>query len=381
MGNKSTLPPPNARVVRRRLIGIAERREDVLDEGSQLREAWHHLASGWRGCGWTTLFENRSNGTVVGLPDHCDRPLCPYCERRRIARLRDRYRMAHDRALADRRLLFAVLTIPNCARGDLAAAYERLRRAITKLRRQRWFAELVAGGLWRLELTVNRDQRTWHPHVNLLIETHRRVSMRRLQPQLQAAWRRALGEGAQQWVWLSPGWSGALPEAIKGQVAWQVEPADSTTGPRDTSSALDYTAKPPSVEWIQVDDPEWVVEYIESQRGRRQAAAFGSWRRQPQPKAEHDGELLVEAPWAPDDPPGRVRQLPQYDPTLPIAGQAPADWVHLGREPRTALRAQRPPDGGGEWLVWRPGDGPRPDALDDDPPEGVTGADSSAAPS
>ena len=362
--NKST-DSATPRAIRGQLIRIARQRALGVERDSEQELFWLNLAAGLCRCGWAQLYRNRRTGTVVGLPDHCDRPLCPYCEWRRIARVRDRYRARHDEALADRRLFFAVLTIPNVPLGTLGATLARLRAAITRLRRQRWFADLVAGGLWRLELTVNLDARGWHPHVNLVIETRRRTSMRWLQPQLQAAWRQALGETEQQWVWLYPGWAGTLPEAIKRQVAPHGGSSDAEWK-RDSATSLDYAAKPPISSWIAEDDPAWVVEYIESQRGRRQVASFGNWRRLPKPRQEHVGELLVEAPAASEDPWWVTRQLPQFDPTMPIAGQLPADWESAGRGPRYALRPVTPPDGGGQWLVWRPGDGPAPDELDDD---------------
>ena len=371
VGNKAApLSPGEQRGIRRHLVAIADRRLAELDELDKLRELWRRTGAGWDQCGWSALFRNRSTGTVVGLPDHCDRPLCPYCERgRRAARIRDRYRPLHDAALADRRLFLATLTIPNVPIGELREGFARIRKAIERLRRQPWWEELVAGGLWRLELTVNLDERTWHPHANLLFETHRRESMQRtLQPKLQAGWRRALGHAEDEpgdWTWLVQGWDRVLEpirEAVKQQVAWRFDGENAPAGKvdDDTGSSLDYSAKPPGAGWIDSADPAWVIEYVESTAGRRAVGSFGSWRKPPPAKVEHADEALVEAPYVPGDDFFRKRWLPERD---PVDGTL-AEWELYGRGPRSALRPVKPP-GGDPWLVWTAG--PDPSAADDDP--------------
>ncbi len=353
---------------RRHLIAIATDRHAALElagcADGKLGELWRRLRDGWAGCGWSALYRNRLADTVVGLPDHCDKPLCPYDEQRRAGRLRDRYRAKHDAALEGRRLYFAVLTMPNVPPGEPAAAFDRIRVAIGKLRRRRWFADGVAGGLWRLEVTVNLETGTWHPHANLLFETHEPIRMATWQPLLQAEWRSVLGESDQQWVWLYPGWAGTLPETIKRQVKLARPSADDVTD-RDGATSIDYTVKAPKPDWIDAADAGWVIEYVETQRGRRSVSAFASWRGAKAPKIDDPADDLVEAPWTPGDDPHTKRRLPLYDPTLP-AGTV-AQWEFVGRGPRWPLRPVRAPGARREWLVWRPGDeAPDPGRVDDD---------------
>lgn len=373
VGNKSKDRPPNAneqRSVRRQLVAIADRRLVELADGDDaLHRLWTSLGAGWEGCGWAALFRNTNTGTIVGLPEHCDRPLCPYCERgRRAARIRDRYRPLHDAALRDRRLFLATLTIPNVPLGELGDGFARIRKAIARLRAQPWWRELVTGGLWRLELTVNLEDRTWHPHANLLIETHRRESMQRtLQPKLQAGWRRALGHAADEpgdWTWITAGWDRDLEplrEAVKHQVAWRFDGENAPAGPvaADTGTSLEYTAKPPGIGWIDAADPAWVIEYVETQAGRRAVGAFGTWRKPPEVEREHSDDR-VEAPHLPGDDFHRTRWLPACD---PLTGTL-AEWSAYGRGPRTALKPVTPPGASEPWLVWV--DGPDPGILDDD---------------
>jgi len=326
--------------------------------GSPLEELWSKIGAGWEGCGWSALFRNASTGTVVGLPDHCDKLACPYCELRRVSKVRDRYRERHDATLAEGRLYLATLTIPNVGPGELAASQKRLRKAIAKLRRRRWWAEAVSGGLWRLEVTVNLGSRTWHPHANLLFEVRSPIRMAEFQPLLQAEWRSVLGETEGQWVWLVPGWDGALPEAVKRQVA---EARDELNEERDGRSSINYTVKPDR-HWIDPTDPAWVVEYIEALSGSRTVSSFGDWRGIPEPKPAAT-EALVVAPYAVGDDPFAIRYLPELDPLTSTC----AAWQFCGRGPRWALKPHRPPgDDRQEWLVWHPNDMTLDPALAED---------------
>lgn len=369
-GEQTRIPRSTANAQRRHLVAIGADRLRSLEaagvtEGDELHDLWRKLHDGWSSCGWSSLYRNRATGTVVGLPDHCDKPLCPYDEQRRVGRLRDRYRPRADAALAEGRLWFAVLTVPNVPLGERAATHEVIRRALGKLRRRSWWTEAVVGGIWRLEDTVNLTTSTWHPHLNLLFETHAPIRMAEWQPLIQAEWRSVLGREAEQWIWLEPGWSGAVPETIKRQVAARrdVELRDD-----DVSSALDYSVKAPKLEWVDASRPEWVVEYVEGSRNRRSVSSFGAWRKLPKPPRSERDEPTVPAPYAPgfDDEWAPPRRLPLHDPLLPL-GSTPATWEFVGRGPRWTLRPVKPPEEGrSEWLVWSPGDGQDPTTADDD---------------
>jgi hypothetical protein len=350
-----------ANLLRRRMLAIAlDRIREVA--GTPLEELWVKLHDGWRQCGWSTLYRNVETGTMVGLPDHCDERACPYCEMRGVAKVRDRYRERHDQALREKRMYIVVLTIPNVPPGELAAALNRIRSAIGRMRRRRWWSDVVIGGLWRLEVTINLRERTWHPHANLLFETDDEISLRDWQQLLAVEWRSVLGEGAQQWIYLKPGWNGALPEAVKRQLVegrgggLDVE--------RDGQSSIAYGVKP-DPHAVDPSDPGWLVEYIEALAGRRAVSSFGGWRGLPKPKRASE-EQLVTAPYAPGDDFFAERHLPELDPL----SNTVASWKFAGRGPRWALRPFRPPgEGRQEWLVWHARDGTlEPTLADDDTP-------------
>jgi|GEM_PF-5586111 len=354
--------PPSAASVRRRLVATA--RDRLLEVAGQerLEQLWLKLEAGWWQCGWSALFRNDDTGTVVGLPDHCDKIACPYCELRRVGKVRDRYRARHDAALAEKSLYLVTLTIPNVPLGELGPALIRLRKAIARLRRRSWWSEAVLGGIWRLEVTVNLKARTWHPHANLLFETRSPIRMADWQPLLQAEWRSVLGEPAEQWIWLKPGWSGAIREAVKHQVAIGADPDDLELE-RDGATSIDYAVKPQvAPRWVDPSDSAWLVEYVEAVSGSRTVSSFGAWRGLPQPEREA-GEELVQAPYVPGDHPALERYLPQYDPLTSTF----ASWRLYGRGPRWALRPVKPPgEKRSEWLVWHTHDGTLDPALADE---------------
>ena len=359
---RDVAPEKTEAELRRRLLAAGEQRIPLVE--GKLRELWEKLTTGWRECGWTILFRNERSGTVLGLPRHCDRNLCGWCEPRGLAKLRDRYRPRVAAAAADRRLFYAVLTVPNPGMGDLAATIGRLTVAVAKLRRRRaWQHAAIAGGLWRLEVTINLSERTWHPHLNLLFEVHPGacLNMRAFQPALQREWRAVLGESAGQWVWLRAAGQVDIVEAVKRRAqlrrAGENEPEEEAV-----ERALGYVIKP-DPHWIDPSDPAWVWEYCEALDGCRTLNTFGTWRKTPEPDPEPDGEELVDAPYVPGDDPWAVHKLPALDPLT----DEPAEWKWIGGGPRYLLRPFRPPgDGRRAWLVWHPDvGGPDPETADE----------------
>lgn len=350
------------RHARAELVRIGDRRRRDRATEQDEYDLWSRLCRRWRSCGLTQLYRNADSGTIVGLPDHCNAPLCPYCERRRLGQVRDRYQPRHDEAMAAGRVYFAVLTTPNVPLGELAVSFDRLRKAVRDLQRQRWFRSSVTGGLWRLELTVNLEARTWHPHVNLVIESADPLELATWRERLQTTWRGLMGATSGEWVWLQPGWHATLGEAVKRQVAWDLAPP--LEDPDDPAgSSLGYAVKGGPASWIDSADPAWVLEYVTTQRGRRQVSAWGSWRGLPPAPLEHSDEATVWAPDGPADSPfAPPRRLPESD---PITGEL-ASWEWAGMGPRWALRSHRAAGARSAWLVWAPGDDGDPLYTDDD---------------
>lgn len=64
---------------------------------------------------------------------------------------------------------YLVLAERSCAVGDLRKGVESLYRAWQKLRKQSAW-KLVRGALTVLEVTYNREKKTWHPHLNVVLD-------------------------------------------------------------------------------------------------------------------------------------------------------------------------------------------------------------------
>jgi hypothetical protein len=96
----------------------------------------------------------------------CSSRVCPHCSRHRSLVLGARV----EKFLKGRTdgLRYAVLSEANCT--DLAMGILSLWQAWTRLRRWVEWKRMVKGCLVVLEVTRNRDDGTWHPHLNVLMD-------------------------------------------------------------------------------------------------------------------------------------------------------------------------------------------------------------------
>lgn len=100
---------------------------------------------------------------------HCNHPkLCPFCSKAESARRVRAYRAAIEKALIDHRIQFFTLTAPSADAGDLEAMSRMLWDAWGKLRR-RQSMKAVVGAITVMECTANHGDRTWHPHLHVLL--------------------------------------------------------------------------------------------------------------------------------------------------------------------------------------------------------------------
>ena len=101
---------------------------------------------------------------AVAVPIGCNHRLCPLCAYRRSQTARVRIKSMFDRLTHP---LFITLTVPN---------YSSLRKHDFTLFRQRVRALLaqydgwIVGGVYSLETTYNRSDKTWHLHAHILCD-------------------------------------------------------------------------------------------------------------------------------------------------------------------------------------------------------------------
>ncbi len=252
-----------------------------------------------RDCREVRAFREAQCGTYEVVPVSCDARVCPHCERSRAARVM-RAATAIVEQVEPRRRSYAVLTIRNVP--DLLPGLQRLDRAIASLRRRalfsggrcrwrtrdgkpghpctsvtctKWTAgrhrpdrncpdfrhDAVTGGGRFHEVTFNLEDRTWHPHSNLLLDAPYLVHA-----ELSDTWRAITCSDAKH---RRAGW--CPRECVAGSPVVWIE----AVNPRTVREAVKYVAKIP--ELIEGDDPVQLVEFLLATRGRRMVQGFGSF--------------------------------------------------------------------------------------------------------
>lgn len=98
----------------------------------------------------------------------CKDVLCPVCNWRRslkyygvVAACCSQLQSAYD-------FLLVTLTIKNCTADKLGETCDLLVSSIKKLRRQANIKNAVKGYFWALEITYNRKDKTYHPHIHMI---------------------------------------------------------------------------------------------------------------------------------------------------------------------------------------------------------------------
>jgi len=179
--------------------------QGILAEALEKTEHHRHLAEKVMGC--HKKFRGRrcnQNHTWAEAQNSCSCRLCPHCAHRRAGILVHRIE-----ALVEGKtdLRYVVLAEKNCK--NLKAGIDSLYEAWTSLRRSvRWKAK-VKGAVCVLEVTYNKTNRTWHPHLNVLIEGEYFPFA-----ELNFAWKKAT-EGKGQTTHIQQADEGTIRELLK----------------------------------------------------------------------------------------------------------------------------------------------------------------------
>lgn len=96
----------------------------------------------------------------------CQFKLCPFCQQARSARAYAIYHRALG-AVAEPKML--VLTVKNSECGDLRSSLYQLGRCLRGFWRKS-LKKRARGALVAIEVTFNREQKSWHPHAHLLLD-------------------------------------------------------------------------------------------------------------------------------------------------------------------------------------------------------------------
>ena len=161
--------------------------------------------------------------------------------------------------------LLVTLTMPHQMDTSCPSDVRKLRRALGKLRRLRWFLRAVKGGITSIEVTGGDNG--WHPHAHMLIDcrwfavTVPEPDYRTPRDKFKASFKRARKEVAEQWAL-------CLGETRRLQVAI------SRARPQAAREVLKYAVKPQEL----AESPLPLAPLLDILRVTRLVSAFGSVR-------------------------------------------------------------------------------------------------------
>lgn len=223
--------------------------QGVLVEALEKTEHHRHLAEKVMAC--HKKFRGRrceQNHTWARAENSCSCRLCPHCSHRRAGVLG---RRTQALVVGKTGLRYVVLAERNCK--NLKAGIVSLYKAWNSLRRSVCWKKKVVGSIAVLEVTYNKTRRTWHPHLNVLIEGEYFPFA-----ELNLAWEKATdGEGRTTHIQQAN--EGTIRELLK----YTLKVAD-----RDESGNLQ----------LVLDEPRSMDEFLSAVYGVRLVRSYGTFR-------------------------------------------------------------------------------------------------------
>lgn len=100
----------------------------------------------------------------------CRNRYCPICVWRKSRKLGfDNYVILNKFMESGGNLIFITFTVPNCEYGKLRQSIDVLNRSVARLRERKTIKNVSLGDVKTLEVTVNLKDKTFHPHVHMLM--------------------------------------------------------------------------------------------------------------------------------------------------------------------------------------------------------------------
>lgn len=101
----------------------------------------------------------------------CKVRLCPCCAWRRSKKFGlENYEMLKD--LSYYKYVFLTVTIRNCSAAELPKAVDDIMQGWRKMYRRKDVKEMTAGAIRTLEITYNRKNHSYHPHMHIIFAVH-----------------------------------------------------------------------------------------------------------------------------------------------------------------------------------------------------------------
>lgn len=125
-------------------------------------------------CGDILEFGQSTSGKKILLhAQFCHDRFCALCQWRRMLKMSYQTTKTIQEAFLERptsRFIFLTLTVKNCKGTDLKKTVSALNQAVRKLLMYKQVKKNVIGWVKSIEVTVNRDDDTYHPHIHVLLQ-------------------------------------------------------------------------------------------------------------------------------------------------------------------------------------------------------------------
>ena len=99
----------------------------------------------------------------------CKNRLCALCNWRRSLIIYHQMMDCVNLLQKDNDFLFLTLTVRNCEFNDLNKYLDDLKESLNRLFRRKEVKKAVQGSFYAFEITLNRTDLTWHPHIHVCI--------------------------------------------------------------------------------------------------------------------------------------------------------------------------------------------------------------------
>lgn len=123
-------------------------------------------------CAGILAFQVSEDKKVLQQAYFCKNRFCPICAWRGSLRLAKDNRRILNEYLSqsrDNRLIFLTLTIKNCEGSELRETIAKLNYAFKKIRNRNFYKKNFLGDIKTIEVTVNRENLTFHPHLHVVL--------------------------------------------------------------------------------------------------------------------------------------------------------------------------------------------------------------------
>lgn len=170
-----------------------------------------HAGRVW-GCGDSLEFKQNKNGQKILIGARfCHDRLCALCQWRRMLKMSYQMTKTIEQSLIDypnSRFLFLTLTVKNCTGDELHDTVKALNTGLAGMMRRKKVKQDIIGYVKAVEVTVNNDRETFHPHIHVLLQVSSSYFKKQghylKHDEWMKLWRRAMKLGYDPSVRISP---------------------------------------------------------------------------------------------------------------------------------------------------------------------------------